>query len=108
MVSTTVINTVRDYMDRLKESGLPVSFAVLFGSYAVGTPHEYSDIDILVVSPQFDHRIERRWVNHLWRVAARTDSRIEPIPCGTNQWEEDHSSPIIEIARSEGQKISAG
>lgn len=107
MVSPAIVKTVQDYIGQLKESGLPVSFAVLFGSYAIGTPNELSDIDLLVVSPQFDCKIERRWINHLWRIAARTDSRIEPIPCGQNQWEEDNSSPLIGIARMEGQKIAS-
>jgi len=41
----------------------------------------------------------------LWRIAARTDSRIEPIPVGERQYQEDDSSAIIEIARREGQMI---
>jgi len=38
-------------------------------------------------------------------VAARTDSRIEPIPCGERQWIEDDVTPIIEIARREGVQV---
>jgi len=45
-------------------------------------------------------------VNLLWRVAARTDSRIEPFPVGQRQFEQNDSSAIIEIARREGQVIS--
>jgi len=44
-------------------------------------------------------------VNVLWHVAARIDSRIEPIPVGQRQFEEGDGSPIIAIARREGQKI---
>jgi predicted nucleotidyltransferase len=106
MVSTAIIKSVQDYLRSLTESGLPVSFGVVFGSYAVGTADEESDIDVLVVSPQFDTKIERSWVNHLWRVAARTDSRIEPVPCGIEQWQNDTSSAIIEIARTEGKQVS--
>jgi hypothetical protein len=36
------------------------------------------------------------------RNAARTDSRIEPVPVGQRQYEEDDSSAILEIARREG------
>jgi len=43
----------------------------------------------------------------LWYMAARTDSRIEPIACGLQQWSEDTSSAIIEIARREGRQIQA-
>jgi hypothetical protein len=35
-------------------------------------------------------------------VAARTDSRIEPVAVGQRQFEEDDSSALIEIARREG------
>ena len=34
-----------------------------------------------------------------------TDSRIEPIACGEQQWEEDNSSVILEMARREGERI---
>jgi hypothetical protein len=41
----------------------------------------------------------------LWHVAADTDSRIEPLPCGEKEWETDDESAIIEIARREGKII---
>jgi hypothetical protein len=59
-----------------------------------------------VVSPRFDGPRQREDINHLWRIAARTDSRIEPIPVGQRQDEVDDSSAIIEIARREGRVIS--
>jgi len=52
-----------------------------------------------------DGGIRRSDVNTLWRVAARTDTRIEPIACGERQWVEDDSSASIEIARREGQRV---
>ena len=70
-----------------------------------GQANPWSDIDLLVVSPQFDGRRERRDVDLLWRLAARTDSRIEPVPCGEHQWIEDTSSAIVEIARRDGQQV---
>jgi predicted nucleotidyltransferase len=106
MVSPAIVNSVQQYLVRLAESGLPVSFGVVFGSYAAGNANPDSDIDVMVVSPQFDNKIERQWINQLWRVAARTDSRIEPIPCGKEQWQHDTSSAIIEIARTEGQRVA--
>jgi predicted nucleotidyltransferase len=105
VVSGTIVKSVRDYLLCLTQSGLPISFGVVFGSYAAGTANSDSDIDVMVVSPQFDKKIERQWINQLWRVAARTDSRIEPIPCGQQQWDKDTSSAIVEIARNEGQRI---
>ncbi|MEN8127120.1 MAG: nucleotidyltransferase domain-containing protein [Planctomycetota bacterium] len=106
MVSPAIIKNVQNYLKRLTESGLPVSFGVVFGSYAAGTVNPDSDIDVMVVSPQFDEKIERQWINQLWRIAARTDSRIEPIPCGKDQWKKDTTNAIVEIARTEGQQVA--
>lgn len=80
---------------------------VIFGSHASGHPGQWSDIDLVVVSATFDGIFSRDAINSLWRVAARTDSRIEPIPCGERQWVEDVTTPIIEIARREGVQVVA-
>ena len=107
MVDATVLKGVKKYLDALAKAGIQVSFGVIFGSYASGVANELSDIDLLVVSPEFDGIVSREYVKKLWRIAARTDSRIEPIPCGKIQWQNDMSNAIIEIARSEGQTVTA-
>jgi len=78
---------------------------VLFGSYAGGGADEWSDIDLVVLAGRFDREITRQDVELLWWVAAKTDSRIEPIACGERQWVEDDKSAILEFARREGQVI---
>jgi len=105
MVDESIVKLVRRYLEHLERQGIPVKFGVLFGSQVSGSPDPWSDIDLLVVSPLFDPPVRRDDVNRLWRVAARTDSRIEPIPCGEQQWREDASSAIIEIGRREGARI---
>jgi len=74
--------SVRDYLDQLILHGIAVRFGVIFGSQASGSTTRWSDIDLLVVSPRFDGPRNRQDVNLLWRLATRTDSHIEPIPCG--------------------------
>ena len=105
MVDESVVTVVRSYMRALRDHKLMVRFGVVFGSQARGWSDEWGDIDLLVVSPRFDGQRSRQDVDLLWRLAARTDSRIEPIPCGERQWREDNSSAIIEIARREGERI---
>ena len=80
-------------------------FGVIFGSQARGNATKWSDIDLLVVSPEFDMSRDRKKIDGLWHITARTDSRIEPIACGEKQWMEDDSSAIIEIARREGEIV---
>ncbi|MFC1782169.1 nucleotidyltransferase domain-containing protein [Planctomycetota bacterium] len=105
MVDTAIINGVRNYLQKLRDHGIAVSFGVIYGSQATGEAKTWSDIDLLVVSPQFDKAIDRKSIDKLWHVAARTDSRIEPIPCGERQWREDTSSAIIETARNQGTTV---
>ena len=106
MVDESVVTAVRRYIRALMDHDLVVRFGVVFGSYARGKADEWSDIDLLVVSPRFDVQRNRQDLDLLWRLAARTDSRLEPVPCGEQQWDEDTSSPIIEIARREGEAIT--
>jgi len=47
----------------------------------------------------------RQDIDLLWRLAARIDSRIEPVACGEEQWLKDDSSAIIEIARRDGEVV---
>ena len=107
MVDPATIKTVQEYLRRLAGQGIMASFAVVFGSQATGQTHQWSDIDLIVVSPGFDGTVSRDSINTLWRVAARTDSRIEPIPCGEQQWKNDDGTPILEIARQQGATIYA-
>jgi predicted nucleotidyltransferase len=106
MAEESVINSVKKYLRQLTQQGIPVQFGVLFGSWAKGEPHKWSDIDLLVVSSRFDGERRREDINLLWRTAAHTDNRIEPIPIGWSQYQSDHGSPIIEIARREGLVIN--
>jgi predicted nucleotidyltransferase len=106
MAEESVINSVKKYLRQLIKRGIPVQYGVLFGSWAKGHPHEWSDIDLLVVSSRFDGERRREDINLLWRTAARTDNRIEPVPVGRIQYESDAGSSIIEIARREGLVIN--
>ncbi|MBM4370597.1 MAG: nucleotidyltransferase domain-containing protein [Deltaproteobacteria bacterium] len=106
MAPSSVIAAVRRYLALLNQEGIEARFGVLYGSQANGTADEWSDIDLLVVSSLFDGEYTYAQRATLWRLAARIDSRIEPVPCGDLQWKEDDGSPLIEIARREGQVIA--
>lgn len=105
MADTAVVDSVRRYLRALAEAGIEAPRGVIFGSQAQGKADAQSDIDLLVISPRFDGPRKRQDVSTLWRVAARMDSRIEPIPCGERQFETDDGSTIIEVARREGRVV---
>ncbi|MBN2040427.1 MAG: nucleotidyltransferase domain-containing protein [Spirochaetes bacterium] len=106
MDNSTII-TVRKYLNSLQDKGIPVIFGIIFGSYIKGTNNSDSDIDLVIVSPIFDSNKNLKDIGMLWKVAARIDSRIEPIACGEKEWMANDSSIIIEIAHREGIQVEA-
>lgn len=105
MVESSVRIVVERYLSALRERGIALERGVVFGSQARGTAQETSDIDLLVICAAFDGLKSRETVYNLWRLARHIDARIEPIPCGMRQGEEDDSSAIIEMARREGEVV---
>jgi len=105
MVESIILKAVQNYLDTVRQADIRGNRAILFGSHARGDAHPDSDIDILVIAPEFDEAYEKERVDLLWELRAQTDSRIEPIPVGEHQWLEDDASAIIEIARREGEEI---
>ena len=74
-----IINIAKQYVDFVKASDLPLQIdrAYLFGSFAKGTPHKDSDIDIAFIVSNwtggfFDTVVP---INSMCR---KFDSRIEP------------------------------
>jgi predicted nucleotidyltransferase len=106
MVEDAIITTIKKYLASLPDFGIHACRAVLFGSYALGKAHEYSDIDLIVIAPEFDGSREISLVKALWQ-ATVADNRIEPIPCGEQEWETDGGRVVLEIARREGVVITA-
>jgi uncharacterized protein len=106
MVEETITTAIRKYLAELPVFGIHAKRAVLFGSFVKGQAGQWSDIDLIVIAPEFDGPKEISLVKALWH-ATFADNRIEPIPCGENEWETDQSRPILEIARKEGIVITA-
>ena len=96
---------VQNYLSVLPASGIHPSGAVLFGSQASGNPTKWSDIDVVVIAPEFDGTPHYTVVDKLWTSIIDADNRIEPIACGTQEWERETMRPIIDIARREGVMI---
>lgn len=42
------------YLATLEKQGVPIKSAFLFGSWAKGTQHQDSDIDLAIISPAFN------------------------------------------------------
>jgi len=106
MVDPAVEKSTRQYLKLVRNNGLVVRFGVVFGSQTIRRTDRLRNIELLVVSPHFDGEPDRRDTDLLWHLAAQSDNRIEPVPCGEVQWREDTVTPVLETARREGQIIS--
>ena len=103
----TLIEKIRQYLAVLPTVGIHASKAVLFGSFAKGRADPDSDIDLIVIAPEFDAESDFDTIENLWETTLLADNRIEPIPCGEQEWESGDGRPIVEIARREGVVIEA-
>jgi predicted nucleotidyltransferase len=106
MVDGAIIALVRDYLACVAQAGIAVEAGVLFGSCARGEQQADSDIDVLVVSPDFDPPYEHALIDRLWSLRRLVDSRIEPHAVGSRQFREDTGTPLLGIARREGQRVA--
>jgi len=84
--------------------GIPVSKAVLYGSWASGLPCEHSDIDVAIVSPHFgkDRLSEGQLLlKQSWRI----DPRLEPIPLSDKEFERKDWIPLIFEIKTKGKEV---
>ncbi|GAB1371825.1 hypothetical protein MASR1M45_18870 [Candidatus Kapaibacterium sp.] len=53
-VPDKILQLINKFIEEAKKDNITISKAVLFGSYSNNTFHEFSDIDIAVVSEDFE------------------------------------------------------
>lgn len=76
--ATEVSEAISDFIERL-EKGIRVEAVVLYGSYANGEPHEWSDIDVAVISPDFEGIPMHERQSIISKLTYQGVTRIEPI-----------------------------
>ena len=102
-IDAVVIENVRMFLEKLRNTGMSISEAYIFGSYAKGKADKWSDVDIAVVSPQIGNdRFEERV--RLTELAMSVDDRIEPLPF--NQDTFNSSDPFVQKIMTEGLAVS--
>jgi len=104
MVEKAIRQTINIFIKELKRNKIKVTKVVLFGSRASGIAHEYSDIDVAVISPDFGKDRYREGSN-LFEIACAIDPRIEPVPISLSSYENDTWVPIIYEIRTNGIEL---
>ena len=86
-IDNVVLEKLQAFIAALKNSGISIESAYLFGSYATNHAGKWSDIDVAIISPDFSgDRLDERI--RLMKFSTEVDSRIEPVPF--------HSSDFID------------
>ena len=82
-------------------NAIDADLIVLFGSYAKGNPHEYSDIDLAIVSRELDPSTPR-WEN-IRLIKEKANLHLDPdlqlVPFSKESFENDADSPIGSFIR---------
>jgi uncharacterized protein len=87
-VPTEIKEKLYLFINKLDKSNFKISKAYLFGSYAKGTFNEWSDIDIALVSENFEGN---RFVDKqkIRKIKASIDYDISPLPYRPEDFTED-------------------
>lgn len=102
-INKEIANIVDEYIAIVKEN-YDVVAIILFGSYAKGTEHEDSDIDIAIITDdiktdKFDEEVK------LTLLRRKIDNRIEPHIISINDYENDETPFVVEV-KNTGIKVA--
>jgi len=87
-----------EYVANLRKDRLPIKKVILFGSYAKGRQHKWSDIDLCVISPKFKNAFSA--MQYLWLKRLNDHGNvIEPVGFSPKDFKEG-SSLINEIKQT--------
>ena len=73
------LELVRRYKAAIAPRFDPATKVMMFGSYAKGHPHEWSDIDVAVIVPKMDEDKWPVWSKSLGRDTRKISCYLEPI-----------------------------
>ena len=92
---------VKEFIEEVQKK-YRISQVYIYGSFAKGTSHRWSDIDLAIISPDFsDDTLDDRMT--LMRIGASIDDRIEPYPFSPNRF--NSTDPLVNEICENGIQI---
>ena len=101
-INKDIVESVNKFIEEIKKK-YNITAVILFGSYAKGTANENSDIDIAVVSDDFDDIYDCMAI--LMGMTWDIDARIEPHPITTEDYRKI-SNPFVKEVVDTGIKVA--
>lgn len=105
MDKRTIMEIIQNYLKLLGNEGILIDKAFLYGSYSTNSETENSDIDLLIVSKEFDAS-DDLLIGKIWYLANKINSKIEPYIVSSKRFNSDESSPLIQLVKQEGIAIN--
>jgi predicted nucleotidyltransferase len=103
MAKNEVIEILKSFIFLLKSEGIAVEKAYLYGSYLSGSATNDSDIDILVVTNDGN---DDYLAGKIWQLTRKINTRIEPFIIGTDRFDSNDNSPLIDLIKRNGLQIA--
>jgi predicted nucleotidyltransferase len=103
----TAKEIIRDFISACAENKINFRKVILFGSIVSGKNHEYSDIDLALVSDQFSGNSIKDW--HEMSLVIVKDKKfynIEPHTYTTKEFENGDDPFVEEVVKKTGIEIS--
>lgn len=98
------IKIVKEFINACEENNISFSKVILFGSMVSGKNHEYSDIDVALVSQKFNEKPFRNWsLLTPVKIKSKKFLSIEPHPFSEKYFKE--GDPFIEEIKKTGLEI---
>ena len=101
-INKEILNSINEFIKEIKKH-YNITAIILFGSYAKGTEDEDSDIDIAIISDDFEDIYE--CMANLMGMTWDIDARIEPHPIKKKDFEEESDYFIKEVINT-GIKVA--
>ena len=101
-IDSRIMESIKKYIEKISQY-YKIEAIILFGSYAKGTENEDSDIDIAVISDDFDDIYDCMAI--LMGMTWDIDARIEPHPISKEDYEKV-SNPFIKEIVDTGIKVA--
>jgi len=86
MGQDAVLKTIREFKKALESFNVQVDKLILFGSHAVGTAHEDSDIDLVVISSSFSDKNYWERIDMLTEAIYKVFAPIEASAFTPDEW----------------------
>ena len=101
-ISSKVRDIITRYLNQLEKHNIHIQKLILFGSYSTGKADEWSDIDIALVSDDFEG-VRFRDRDKIRRITLSVSSDLSPLPFRSEDFTPD--DPFVKEILSTGITI---